>query len=57
MLRAAKHWNRLHKVVMDSLSLETFSVRLNQALVLFQCLTTPTVKNFFLISNLILPFF
>ena len=23
MLRAAKHWNRLHKVVMDSLSLET----------------------------------
>ncbi len=31
-VRAARHWNRLPKDVVDALSLETFKARLDQAL-------------------------
>ena len=31
-VRVVRHWNRLHSDVVDSLSQETFKVRLDQAL-------------------------
>ena len=31
-VRVVRHWNRLHSNVVDSLSQETFKVRLDQAL-------------------------
>ncbi len=32
MITTARHWNRLPREVVDALSLETFEVRLDQAL-------------------------
>jgi len=31
-IKVVKHWNRLPRVVVDALSLETFKVRIDQAL-------------------------